>query len=164
MANPGGTGSATRVDSSNADKMSTHPCFSSSVVYSWNSWQTKLTLHACADCLTTLSEKKYWRRSVLHRFFYRFHWYPLVTPVFSNTNTFWFDRWRTFNNLEDFDLISTHSSRVNRFNSLSGGGIIISIVKNFEEGSCPRVQQPRGAKRREENNSWHVSWDQSRFR
>ena len=47
VANPGRTGSATRVDSSNADKMSTRPCFASFVICSWNSWQTLLTLHAC---------------------------------------------------------------------------------------------------------------------
>jgi len=52
VANPEGTCSATRVDSSNADEMSTHPCFSSCVVCSWNSWQTLVTLHVCPGCST----------------------------------------------------------------------------------------------------------------
>ena len=72
--------------------------------------------------LTTLSEKKCWRRSLLHRFFFNFHWCPLVTPLLSNT--------KNVSGLMDdtpLTILKTSirsartflSSRVHRFSSLS---------------------------------------------
>jgi len=71
--------------------------------------------------LTALSKKKWWHRSMLHRFFCRFHWRPLATHCcrIQNVTGLIDDIPQTMLKISIISALTLLSFRVNRFNSAS---------------------------------------------